>query len=48
MKGDGLTMGGLMVVSSAGVHYQFLEEVFGDRAPIKDVIAAAKQAARKK
>ena len=44
MKGDGLTMGGLMVVSKDKVHYAFSEKVFGDRAPMDDVIAAAKAA----
>mmetsp|Transcript_25299 Transcript_25299/g.70745 ORF Transcript_25299/g.70745 Transcript_25299/m.70745 type:complete len:119 (-) Transcript_25299:301-657(-) len=44
MTGDGLTMGGLMVVSSKGVHYQFQEHVFGDRAPMEEVVAAAKAA----
>lgn len=33
-----------MVVSKRGVHYMFLEEVFGDRAPMQEVIAAAKAA----
>jgi hypothetical protein len=37
-------MGGLMVVSKKAVHYQYQEKVFGDRAPIEDVLAAAKAA----
>jgi len=43
-KGDGLTMGGLIVVSKAGVHYQYQEKTFGDRAPLEEVLAAAKEA----
>ena len=42
--GDGMTMGGLMVVSKNEVHYAYSEKVFGDRAPMEDVISAAKAA----
>ena len=44
--GDGLTMGGLLVVSKSGeVVYAFQEETFGDRAPVEDVLRAATEAA---
>ena len=44
--GDGLTMGGLLVINKAGeVTYAFQEENFGDRAPVADVLRAATEAA---
>jgi AhpC/TSA antioxidant enzyme len=44
--GDGLTMGGLLVVSKAGeVVYAFQEETFGDRPPMEEVLRAATEAA---
>ena len=46
--GDGYTMGGLLVVRPPGeTTYRFLEEQFGDAAPLEEVLAAAKQAAGK-
>eukprot|EP00884_Botryococcus_braunii_P005731 jgi/Botrbrau1/15159/Bobra.0149s0026.2 len=50
LTGDGVTMGGLMVVrqGSGGVEYAFIEETFGDHADHDEVLAAAKAAASKK
>ena len=46
--GDGLTLGGLLVVKRGGeVQYAYQEEVFGDHAPKEDVLRAAREAAGK-
>lgn len=43
--GDGLTLGGLLVVKPGGeVAYAFQEETFGDHAPQEDILRAAKAA----
>jgi hypothetical protein len=45
MEGDGLTMGGLMVVSGAkGVVYAAYETTFGDAPSDDDILAAAERA----
>ena len=46
LKGDGLTMGGLVVVKkgNAGVQYAFAELNFGDHAEPADVLSACKEA----
>ncbi|KXS16773.1 hypothetical protein M427DRAFT_55113 [Gonapodya prolifera JEL478] len=43
-EGQGLIMGGLFVVSSSGVHYRYIEKVFGDHAPFSEIVEAAKVA----
>ena len=47
LKGDGLTMGGLVVVrkGDAGVQYAFAELNFGDRAESAEILEACGQAA---
>lgn len=46
LTGEGFIMGGLYVVDRSGsVKYTFVEETFGDHAPLDDVIAAAQAAA---
>jgi len=46
LKGDGLTMGGLMVIQKGGiVEYSYREKVFGDHAPDNEVMEACKKAA---
>jgi AhpC/TSA antioxidant enzyme len=48
LLGDGLTMGGVMIVSTAGkIEYAFPEATFGDHAPFEELLAAAKKAAGK-
>lgn len=44
LKGDGLTMGGLLVLNKGIVGYHFIEKTFGVHAPIDDVVAAASDA----
>lgn len=44
LKGDGLTMGGLVVVGNAGVQYAFAELNFGDHADPAEILSACKQA----
>ena len=46
LKGDGLTMGGLMVVKkgSGGVQYAFAELNFGDHADSAEILNACKEA----
>ena len=46
LKGDGLTMGGLMVVKKgdAGVQYAFAELNFGDHADPAEILNACKEA----
>ena len=34
LKGEGLIMGGLMIISKKGIHYSFLETEFGTHAPL--------------
>lgn len=43
LKGDGLTMGGLFVIGkgNTGVEYMFLEQTFGDHAPVEELLQAA-------
>eukprot|EP00656_Telonema_subtile_P021119 TRINITY_DN2215_c0_g1_i1.p2 TRINITY_DN2215_c0_g1~~TRINITY_DN2215_c0_g1_i1.p2 ORF type:complete len:110 (-),score=26.97 TRINITY_DN2215_c0_g1_i1:248-577(-) len=41
LEGDGMTMGGVVVVSKAGVVFQHLESEFGDRADPDEVVKAA-------
>ncbi len=46
LVGDGLTLGGVMVISKGGkVEYSFPEATFGDHAPFEELLAAAKRAA---
>lgn len=47
-KGEGLIPGGILVVRSGtgGVVYAHQEQTFGDHAPIAEVLAAAKTAAK--
>lgn len=45
LQGDGLTLGGLMVIKKGGVpSYAFAEERFGDHASMDDVLTACKAA----
>ncbi len=46
LKGDGLTMGGLMVIKrgDAGVQFAFAELNFGDHAEPAEILDACKQA----
>ena len=45
LQGDGLTLGGLMVIKKGGVpSYAFAEERFGDHASMDDVLKACKAA----
>lgn len=48
LKGEGLIPGGLMVLRSGtgGVVYAHQEQTFGDHAPMSEVLAAAKTAAK--
>lgn len=44
MKGEGRRLGGLLVVDGEGVvQYSYLESVFGDHAPLEEVIAAVEK-----
>ncbi|KAJ3340769.1 hypothetical protein HDU93_006257 [Gonapodya sp. JEL0774] len=43
-EGQGLIMGGLFVVSRQGIHYRFIERIFGAHAPLEEVMEAAKVA----
>lgn len=43
LKGNGLVGGGLLVMKEGEVVYAFQEKNFGDHAPLKDVLAAAKK-----
>mmetsp|Transcript_36993 Transcript_36993/g.59459 ORF Transcript_36993/g.59459 Transcript_36993/m.59459 type:complete len:90 (-) Transcript_36993:305-574(-) len=42
LKGEGSIFGGLYIVSTKGVHYQFIEKNFGDAAPIDQVLKVCK------
>lgn len=42
MTGDGLTLGGLLVIKQGGdVSYRYAESTFGDHAPMEEVHKAA-------
>lgn len=44
MKGEGRRLGGLLVVDKEGqVKYSYLEKVFGDHAPMDEVLAAVQK-----
>jgi len=45
LKGEGMILGGLMVINNKGIQYKFVEETFGDHAEVETVIAEAKKAA---
>lgn len=46
LVGDGLTMGGVMVIKKGGaVAYSFAEATFGDHAPFEELVEGAKAAA---
>ena len=36
--GEGTILGGLLIVSSRGIEYEYAEKVWGDHAPIADVL----------
>ncbi|KAL7748813.1 hypothetical protein RI367_005726 [Sorochytrium milnesiophthora] len=46
LEGDGTMLGGLLVVrkGDAGVEYAYLEQTFGDIAPVEDVVKACQAA----
>jgi hypothetical protein len=48
LSGDGTVLGGMLVVrqGEGGVSYMSREEGFGDFAPLDEVLAAAKDAAK--
>ncbi|PRW57143.1 hypothetical protein C2E21_3832 [Chlorella sorokiniana] len=47
-KGDGLTLGGLLIIKKGGdIAYSYAEKTFGDHAPMEEVLAAAKAAGGK-
>lgn len=49
LTGEGFIVGGLYVIAANGEPtYAFLEEALGDKAPVKEVIAAVEIAASKK
>jgi hypothetical protein len=44
LTGDGLTLGGLLLIGQDGqVAYSFAEKTFGDHAPFEEVLAACKK-----
>lgn len=44
LKGEGRRLGGLLVVDKKGeVRYSYLEKVFGDHAPMEEVLAAVEK-----
>jgi hypothetical protein len=44
LKGEGRRLGGLLVVDKKGeVTYSYLEKVFGDHAPMEEVVAAVEK-----
>lgn len=44
LKGEGRRLGGLLVVDSKGqVQYSYLEKVFGDHAPMEEVVSAVEK-----
>ncbi|RIA90415.1 hypothetical protein C1645_769977 [Glomus cerebriforme] len=49
-KGDGSVLGGLYIIKSdtEGVVYQYREKVWGDQAPLKQVLKACEQASPRK
>jgi hypothetical protein len=48
LVGDGLTLGGVMVIEKGGkIAYRFEEESFGDHAPFEELLAAARKAGGK-
>lgn len=44
MKGDGLTLGGVLLVTRGGVPFAFQERAFGDAPGVDEVVAAAARA----
>ena len=47
-KGDGSVLGGLYIINTEGVIYQYREKVWGDHAPLEQVLKACEQVSHKK
>eukprot|EP00658_Telonema_sp_P-2_P060591 TRINITY_DN4947_c0_g1_i1.p3 TRINITY_DN4947_c0_g1~~TRINITY_DN4947_c0_g1_i1.p3 ORF type:complete len:123 (+),score=24.67 TRINITY_DN4947_c0_g1_i1:341-709(+) len=43
LEGDGMTLGGVLLVSKDGIAFEHLESEFGDRADPEDVVQAARE-----